>query len=107
MFEVNRPICLSTDYRRTGVGYLLFQKYCSLPTGISLNCGKDYWKLVLAESHFINEVESHYAPVEEEALALVYELESFHMSVLRSPDLLISVDHKTLVKIFKTKLLKI
>lgn len=47
-----------------------------------------------------------YAPVEGEALALVYRLESCRIFVMGSPDLLVSVDHKPLVKIFPDKALE-
>lgn len=104
-FEVNRPTCLSTDYSRIGVSYFLFQKYGCYPTGIGSNYGKVHWKLVLAGSCVTIEVEFCYAPVEE-ALALGYRLESYWMIVMGSPDLLVSVDHKPLVKIFPDKALE-
>lgn len=50
------------------------------------------------------EVEFCYAPVEGEAL--VYRLESCRIFVMGSPDLLVSVDHKPLVKIFPDKALE-
>ena len=76
-FEVNRPTCLSTDFSRTGIGYFLFQKYCNCATEVGPACGEDHWKLILAGSRFPNDAESRYAPVEGEALALVYGLEAY------------------------------
>ena len=105
-FEVNRTTCLSTDFSKTGIGYFLFQKHCHCATEDGPNCGEDHWKLILAGSRFTNDAESRYAPVEGEALALVYGLESCRMFVLGCPELLVTVDHKPLVKIFSDKALE-
>lgn len=105
-FEVNRPTCLSTDFSKTGLGYFLFQKHCNCATEAGPKCGEDHWKLILAGSRFTNDAESRYAPVEGEALALVYGLEACQMFVLGCPELLVTVDHKPLVKIFSDKALE-
>ncbi|MEL7377532.1 MAG: DDE-type integrase/transposase/recombinase, partial [Bacteroidota bacterium] len=44
--------------------------------------------------------ESHYAPVEGEALALTYGLENCRIFVLGCPNLILAVDHKPLTTIF-------
>ena len=105
-FEVNRPTCLSTDFSKTGIGYFLFQKHCNCATEAGPICGKDHWKLILAGSRFTSDAESRYAPVEGEALALVYGLEACRMFVLGCPELLVTVDHKPLIKIFSDKALE-
>lgn len=73
--KVNRPMCLSTDFSRTGLGYFLFQKHCNCAIKVGPICGEDHWKLILAGSQFTSDTESCYAPVEGEALVLVYGLE--------------------------------
>ena len=70
-FEVNRLTYLLTDFSRTGIGYFLFQKHFNCATEAGPACSEDYWKLILADSHFTSNAESRYAPVEGEALALV------------------------------------
>ncbi len=62
--------------------------------------GDGHWKLIFAGSRFTTDAESRYAPVEGEALALIYALQSCRIFVLGCPKLLVSVDHKPLVSIF-------
>ena len=64
------------------------------------HCGDVHWKLILVGSRFTLDAVSQYAPVEGEALALIYRLEQCRMFVLGCPNLIISVDNKPLVKIF-------
>ena len=105
-FELNRTTGLATDYSKTGISYFLFQKHCSCTGEPDMNCGEGHWKLILSGSRFNNDAESRYAPVEGEALALVYGLESCRMFVLGCPDLLVTVDHMPLVKIFSDQALE-
>ena len=106
MFEMNRATCLSTDYSKTGIGYFLFQKHCWCPTELGLNCGENHWKIILAGSRFPKDAKSHYSPIEGEALALISGLESCRMFILGCPDLLVTVDHQPLVKIFLDQVLE-
>ena len=43
------------------------------------HCGDNHWKLILSGSRFCKDSESRYRPVEGEALAIVYALESTRM----------------------------
>ena len=99
-FELHRATCLSTDWSKNGVGFLLQQKHCSCPLEKAPHCGPDHWRLIFAGSRFTTEAESRYAPVEGEALALVYGLEQCRMFVMGCKSLTVAVDHKPLVKIF-------
>ena len=99
-FEIDRATCLATDWSRIGVGYSLTQKHCECTGPIDPNCGGGHWKLILAGSRFTKDAETRYAPIEGEALALVYGLQSCRMFVLGSPNLTVAVDHKPLIKIF-------
>ena len=103
---MNRATCLSTDYSKTGIGYSLFQKHCRCSTESGPNCGKNHWKIILAGSRFTKDAESRYSPVEGGALALIYGLESCRMFILGCPDLLVTVDHQPLVKIFSDQVLE-
>ena len=99
-FELHRATCLSTDWSKNGVGFLLQQKHCSCPLEKAPHCGPGHWRLIFAGSRFTTEAESRYAPVEGEALALVYALEQCRMFVMGCKSLIVAVDHKPLVKIF-------
>ena len=69
-FDVNRVTCLSPDWSKTGMGFLLLQKYCSCPLTKAPVCCPDGWHLVFAGSRFCNDAESGYAPIEGEAAAI-------------------------------------
>ena len=101
-FEKNRPTCLATDWSRTGMGFTLTQKHCNCKI-ITPECGNGHWKIVLMGSRFAKEAESRYAPIEGEALAVVYGLQCCKMFVLGHPSLIITVDHKPLIKILNNR----
>ena len=75
-FELGRATMLTTDWSKTGIGYVLQQKHCSCTMEKAPHCGPDHWKTILVGSRFLTDAETRYAPVEGEALALVYGLES-------------------------------
>lgn len=102
-FEVNRPTCLATDWSRTGIGFTLSQKHCDCPDLDNPFCGGDHWRVTYAGSRFTRNAESRYAPIEGEALALLFGLESCRMFVLGCPKLIVAVDHKPLVQIFNER----
>jgi hypothetical protein len=97
--STNRPICLATDYSRTGIGFWLLQKHCLCPSMKSF-CYRDGWLVTQVGSRFTHAVESRYAPVEGEALAVADALNKARYFVLRCKDLIVTVDHKPLFKIF-------
>ena len=105
-FEINRPTCLSTDWSKTGIGFTLMQKHCGCPSPTRPDCGLGHWKLVFAGSRFTRGAESRYAPIEGEALAVVYALHSCRMFIMGCPNLLVAVDHKPLIKIFNDRALE-
>lgn len=105
-FKRNRATGLATDYSKAGISHFLFQKHCKCPGELNMDCRDGHWKVILASSRFTNDAESRYAPVEGEALALVYGLESCRMFVLGCPNLLVTVDHLPLVKIFSDQALE-
>ena len=100
---LNRKTCLQTDWSKTGVGYLLLQKYCECPdenTPVYCTNGQ---KLVFAGSRFTNPTESQYSPTERDALAFACSLENARMFVLGCKDLTIATDHKPLLGIFNNR----
>ena len=102
-FETNRHTCLATDWSKTGIGFTLSQKHCSCPIADNPLCGSDHWRVVYAGSRFTRNAESRYAPIEGEALALLFGLESCKMFVMGCPNLIVAVDHKPLVRIFNNR----
>ena len=105
-FKISRPTCLSTDWSKTGVGFVLQQKHCSRSLEDAPHCGPGHRKLVFAGSRFTTESKARYAPIEREALAPVYGLQQARMFVLGCPNLTVVVDHKPLVKLFSDQTLE-
>ena len=104
MFEIARETCLATDWSKTGVGFFLLQKHClCVSTEKAPYCGPGHWKLIFAGSRFLKDPESRYAPIEGEALAVVFALEQARMFVLGCPNLVLAIDHKPLVPILNDK----
>ncbi|XP_066931785.1 uncharacterized protein [Clytia hemisphaerica] len=102
IFDKGLPTCLATDWSKTGVGFLLYQKHCSCKS-IKPQCCKDGWQVVLVGSRFTSPAESRYAPVEGEALAVAYSLDRARHFVLGCKELIIAVDHKPLLGLFTNR----
>ena len=62
--------------------------------------------MVYAGSRFTRGPETRYAPIEGEALAAVYGLQSCKYFILGCPDLTLAVDHKPLIKILNDRSLE-
>ena len=102
IFDKSRPTCLATDWSKDGVGFWLFQKHCSC-SGTKLHCCRDGWKEVLVGSRLTSSAESRYAPIEGEALAVVYALDKAKHFIIGCHQLILAVDHKPLLKIFSDR----
>ena len=98
IFDQSRPTCLATDWSKEGLGYWLVQKHCDC-AGVRPFCCKFGWRVVLMGSRFTHGAESHYAPIEGEALAVVDALDKARHFTLGCSDLLVAVDHKPLLKV--------
>ena len=68
-FDPKLITCLSTDYSKEGMGWMLQQKICSCEK-ISPTCCPTGWRLVLAGGAFCNQAEKNYSPIEGEATAI-------------------------------------
>ena len=77
-FDLNLETCLSTDYLKEGMGWILQQKTCSCEK-ISPTYCPDGWRLVLAGGAFCNAAEKNYSPIEGEATAIVKGLHDTNM----------------------------
>jgi hypothetical protein len=105
IFDKSRPTCLATDWSKTGIGFWLLQKHCTCAKTIPFCC-RTGWKVTLVGSRFTSSAESHYAPVEGEALAVADALDKARYFVLGCDNLTIAVDHKPLLKILGDRTLE-
>ena len=105
IFDKAKPTCLATDWSKTGIGFWLFQKHCKC-YGSKPFCCRMGWQITLVGSRFTHAAESRYAPIEGEALAVVYALNKARYFVLGCPNLTIAVDHKPLLKLFGDRALE-
>ena len=105
IFDKTKPTCQATDWSNNGIGYWLFQKHC-LCLGIKPFCCHEGWQITLVGSRFTHPAESHYTPVEGEALAVADALDKARFFVLGCEELIIAVDHKPLLKIFGNRSLE-
>ena len=69
-------------------------------------CCKDGWRLALCGSRQLTETEARYAPIEGEAMAVVWCLKKARLFLMGCPNLTIVTDHKPLVRLFGDKELK-
>ena len=81
------------------------QKYCQCASKTPTFCN-DGWKLCLVGSRFTHPAESRYAPIEGEALAVVYALHQTRYYVLGCKDLIVATDHKPLLQILNDQSLR-
>ena len=98
IFEPGRTTCLSPDWSKTGIGYFLYQKYCSCESNVT-TCCQNGWHIVLAGSRFLSKAERNYWPVEGEALAVAWALEDTRFFTIGCTNLHIQTDHRPLVKL--------
>ena len=65
-FDPTLETCLSTDYSKEGIRWILQQKTCECKK-ISPTCCSDGWRVVLAGDAFCKPAERNYSPIEGEA----------------------------------------
>ena len=98
IFDPERVTALSTDYSTTGVGYFMYQQYCSCPSTIT-TCCPNGWRVTLAGSRFLRAAEKNYSPTEGEAMAVAWALEDSKFFTLGCTRLHVQTDHRPLVKL--------
>ena len=99
IFDPTRRTALRTDWSKSGIGFLLIQKQCACVSK-SPGCCENGWHIILAGSRHLTPTETNYAPIEGEALAVVWALQQTHYFTMGCDDLVVVVDHRPLVKIF-------
>ena len=97
-FQTNRETALISDWSKTGIGFIMAQKYCNCER-ITPSCCKGGWEVSMVGSRFTNKAESDYAPIEGECLAVTYALHKTKFYTLGLDKLTICVDHKPLIGI--------
>ena len=102
IFDKSKPTCLATDWSKDGIGFWLSQKHCNCSSRDPFCC-RTGWKVTLVGSRFTSAAESRYAPVEGEALAVIDALDRSRHFVLGCHNLIVAVDHNTLLKIFSDR----
>ena len=91
-FDPSLPTAVHTDASRLrGLGYALLQRH------------GEGWKLVQCGSRFLTDVESRYAVVELEMLAVTWAVRKCHIYLAGMPEFRLITDHKPLVPILNTK----
>ena len=102
LFDPSRLTCLVTGWSVDDVGFFLMQKYCNCNAKAPACCPNG-WKLCLVGSRFTHPAESRYAPIEVEALAVVYALHQAPYYVLGCADLIVATDHNPLLQILNDR----
>jgi hypothetical protein len=98
IIDLNRRTCQRPEWSKLGIGYFLSQKHCQCASGLP-GCCNNGWRVTLAGSRFLSSAEQRYAPIEGEALAVIWGLEQAKYFTQGCDDLLVVTDHKPLVKI--------
>ncbi|CAB4021418.1 Transposon Ty3-G Gag-Pol poly [Paramuricea clavata] len=91
-YDPNKPIKISTDASRSGLGAVLQQLH------------GENWLPVAYASRSVTDCESRYATIELETLGMTFSCERFHQYIY-GQEFEIETDHKPLVSIFKKSLI--
>ena len=105
IFDPERKTALCTDYSTTGVGYFLYQKWCSCKSDVTM-CYLTGWRVTLAGSRFLHKAEANYWPTEGEMLAVAWAPHDSRFFTIGCRDLHIQTDHRALVKLLGDKRLE-
>lgn len=84
-FDVGKPVVLSVDSSKNGLGVCLLQN--GLPVSYA--------------SRSLTKAEQNYAQIEKELLACVYACEKFYSYIYGKNDVIVETDHKPLVNIIR------
>ena len=82
-YDIKRLTRVSTDWSKVGIRMPVTQKHCNCSLENAPRCCKDGFKIIFAGSRRCSGAESRYAPIEGEALGVVWSLEKVRMFTLR------------------------
>ena len=99
-FEKNRVTCLTPDWGKEGMGFLLLQKYCMCTNDKAPVCCLECRRLIFVGSRFHIDAGCRYAPIEGEAAAIAWALEKCRIFVMGCLNLIVVTDHEPLKGLF-------
>ena len=97
-FDMELVTCLSPDYSKQGMSWILHQKRCSCEK-IVPTCFDEGWKLVLAGGQFCNKDEENYSPIDGKAIAVAKGLQDTKYYTMGCKNLYMATDHSALVNV--------
>ena len=86
-FDIHEMTCVSTDWSKLEIGFLVTQKHYECSIEKAPRCCKERFKIVFGGSKKFFDAESRYAPIEGEVLGVVWSLEKARMFTLGCSDL--------------------
>ena len=98
-FEKHHVTCLTPDWSKELMGFLLLQKHSGTTDKAPICCPKG-WHLIFAGSRFCIDVKHRYMLIEGKAAAIASALEKCYMYVMGCPNNLVVTDHKPLKELF-------
>ena len=102
-FDTGMNTLAITDWSKAGIAFTIFQQHCKCQIDNAPFCCKGGWQIVLCSSRYLKEAEKNYAPIEGEALAIVWCLKKARNFLLGCPSFILITDHKPLVSLFSQK----
>ena len=103
-YDPSRETAVITDWSKSGIGFVVMQKHCHCTHDTTPLCCPKGWKLAFCNSRHLAPAEQNYAPIEGEALAVVWALKKARLFLLGCKRFTIYVDQQPLVKIFGDKM---
>lgn len=97
-FDKNWVTCLTSDWSKEGMGFLLLQKHYPCIIKAALICCPEGWHLIFAGSRFCTDAEHRYAPIE--AAAVAWALEKCCMFIMGCLSIIVVADHEPLKGLF-------
>ena len=101
-FMLDTWTCIVTDWSRTGVGYVMWQKRCKCQD-IHPTCCPGGWVIISCGSRFCTAAEQRYHPIEGELLGVTWALQKTGYYTLGCEKLLVLVDHKPLIGLLQSR----
>ena len=100
-FDPKKNIIVITDWCKIGIAFSIWQKHCTCAETHNFHCCASGWKLAMCSSRFLDEAEKNYAPIEGEALAIVWCLKKAKNFLLGADHFKILTDQKPLISTLK------